>query len=393
MRLEVGRPRVELTATEFSLLAAMARQPGRVFTRSQLLDAHPRRRVRVVRAGDRRPRQEHPPQDRGDAARSALPADGVRRRLSAGRCLTDRDGPMAASPLGAARRAPPALVARRRGLAARPSGGLAADAPALHVALRRLLPRLHPGARDRCSRSSSTSSPACSAASIGRARPPSWRSSSWSWWSAACGALLRGTAAPVGDLIEAAGRVEAGEIGDPGRGRGPAEVRSLARAFNAMSARLEETDEARRRLLADVSHELRTPLTVMQGTLEGMLDGLYPVDEEHLAPVLEETRVLARLVEDLRTLSLSEAGEPAPASRADRPRAAGRGGRRGPSRRRRRRPAWRSRSRRRPTCRRWRSTRRGFARSSATSSPTPCASRRRAGGSPSTPGQDATRPG
>ena len=75
-----------------------------------------------------------------------------------------------------------------------------------------------------------------------------------------------------------------------------------------MSARLEETDASRRRLLADVSHELRTPLTVMQGTLEGILDGLYPADEAHLVPVLEETRVLARLIDDLRTLSLSEAG-------------------------------------------------------------------------------------
>jgi signal transduction histidine kinase len=120
--------------------------------------------------------------------------------------------------------------------------------------------------------------------------------------------LVRGTAAPVGDLIEAAGRVEAGEVGTQVPERGPAELRSVARAFNSMSTRLEETDEARRRLLADVSHELRTPLTVMQGTLEGMLDGLYPIDEAHLAPVLEETRVLARLVEDLRTLSLSEAG-------------------------------------------------------------------------------------
>jgi signal transduction histidine kinase len=120
--------------------------------------------------------------------------------------------------------------------------------------------------------------------------------------------LLRGAGAPVGDLIEAAGRVEAGEVGTQVAVRGPAEVRSLARAFNAMTSRLEQTDEARRRLLADVSHELRTPLTVMQGNLEGMLDGLYPIDEEHLAPVLEETRVLARLVEDLRTLSLSEAG-------------------------------------------------------------------------------------
>jgi two-component system sensor histidine kinase BaeS len=120
--------------------------------------------------------------------------------------------------------------------------------------------------------------------------------------------LVRRTAAPVSDLIEAAARVEAGDYTARVSERGPREVRSLARAFNAMSERLERTDEARRRLLADVSHELRTPLTVMQGTLEGMLDGLYPVDGAHLAPVLEETRVLARLVEDLRTLSLSEAG-------------------------------------------------------------------------------------
>ncbi len=120
--------------------------------------------------------------------------------------------------------------------------------------------------------------------------------------------LVRGTAAPVSDLIEAAARIEAGDYAARVPVRGPREVRGLARAFNAMGGRLEETDEARRRLLADVSHELRTPLTVMQGTLEGMLDGLYPVDEAHLAPVLEETRVLGRLVEDLRTLSLSEAG-------------------------------------------------------------------------------------
>ena len=120
--------------------------------------------------------------------------------------------------------------------------------------------------------------------------------------------LVRGAAAPVSDLIEAAARVESGDYSARVPERGPREVRGLARGFNAMSERLEETDEARRRLLADVSHELRTPLTVMQGTLEGMIDGLYPVDEAHLAPVLEETRVLARLVEDLRTLSLSEAG-------------------------------------------------------------------------------------
>ena len=120
--------------------------------------------------------------------------------------------------------------------------------------------------------------------------------------------LIRGTAAPVGDLIEGAGRIEAGEIGTQVPERGPSEVRSLARAFNAMSSRLAENEESRRALLADVSHELRTPLTVMQGTLEGVLDGLYPADEAHLRPVLDEARVLSRLIDDLRTLSLSEAG-------------------------------------------------------------------------------------
>jgi two-component system sensor histidine kinase BaeS len=120
--------------------------------------------------------------------------------------------------------------------------------------------------------------------------------------------LIRRTGAPVGDLIEAAGRVEAGEIGTQVPERGPSEVRSLARAFNAMSSRLAANEEARRTLLADVSHELRTPLTVMQGTLEGLLDGVYPADEAHLRPILDETRVLSRLIDDLRTLSLSEAG-------------------------------------------------------------------------------------
>jgi two-component system, OmpR family, sensor histidine kinase BaeS len=120
--------------------------------------------------------------------------------------------------------------------------------------------------------------------------------------------LVRRTGAPVADLIEGAGRIEAGEIGTQVPERGPSEVRSLARAFNAMSTRLAANEQARRTLLADVSHELRTPLTVMQGTLEGVLDGVYPADEPHLRPVLDETRVLSRLIDDLRTLSLSEAG-------------------------------------------------------------------------------------
>jgi signal transduction histidine kinase len=121
---------------------------------------------------------------------------------------------------------------------------------------------------------------------------------------------FRRFAAPLGELIEAAESVEAGNYGVrvPVRAHGPRELRSLARAFNSMSGRLESSERERRRLLADVTHELRTPLTIMQGNLEALLDGVYPADPAHLEPILDETRVLSRLVDDLRTLSLAEAG-------------------------------------------------------------------------------------
>lgn len=113
---------------------------------------------------------------------------------------------------------------------------------------------------------------------------------------------------PMGDLVDAAERVEHGDYGVRVRVHGPRELRSLATAFNAMSARLERSEAERRRLLADVTHELRTPLTVMQGNVEGLIDGVYPADRAHLETILEETKVLSRLVDDLRTLSLAESG-------------------------------------------------------------------------------------
>ena len=122
--------------------------------------------------------------------------------------------------------------------------------------------------------------------------------------------LVRGIGPPLDALVEAAGRVEGGDYGVrvPQPPRGPGELASLVRAFNTMTARLESDEAQRRRLLADVSHELRTPLAVVQGNVEALMDGIYPADAAHLAPILEETRVLGRLIEDLRTLSLAEAG-------------------------------------------------------------------------------------
>ena len=119
---------------------------------------------------------------------------------------------------------------------------------------------------------------------------------------------LRGTTVPLGNLIDASARVEAGEVGAQVDVRGPREIRALARAFNAMSSRLAADTDKRRRFLADVSHELRTPLTIIQGSVEGMLDGLYPADRPQLERLLAETHQLERLIDDLRTLSLTDAG-------------------------------------------------------------------------------------
>ncbi len=124
----------------------------------------------------------------------------------------------------------------------------------------------------------------------------------------AAGRAVRAMAAPIGDVMEAADRVAGGDYATRVEARGPGEVRRLARSFNQMTERLEASEAQRRRLLADVAHELRTPLSVIRGNVEGMLDGVYPADEAHLGPVLEETAVMARLLDDLQTLSTAEAG-------------------------------------------------------------------------------------
>lgn len=119
---------------------------------------------------------------------------------------------------------------------------------------------------------------------------------------------FRHLGSPVNDIVDAAERVANGDFTARIDPRGPGIVRTVGSAFNTMTERLETQDRQRRDLMADIAHELRTPLTVIQGRLEGLLDGVYPRDDERLASVLEETRVLARLVEDLRTLANAETG-------------------------------------------------------------------------------------
>jgi signal transduction histidine kinase len=119
---------------------------------------------------------------------------------------------------------------------------------------------------------------------------------------------LHRVAPPVGGLIDAARRVESGDYSARFPLRGPRQVRSLARAFNAMSARLEAEETRRRSVLADITHELRTPLTIIRSQAEAIADGVNPADEEHIAPIVAATRTLEALADDLRTLTLAEAG-------------------------------------------------------------------------------------
>jgi signal transduction histidine kinase len=121
--------------------------------------------------------------------------------------------------------------------------------------------------------------------------------------------LSRGMSRPLSNLTAATRAVAAGDLSVRVSARYPGEVGELAAAFNQMAKDLARADELRRNLTADVAHELRTPLSVIRGKLEGVLDGVYPATPEHLEPVLEETRLLTHLVEDLRLLAMAEAGQ------------------------------------------------------------------------------------
>ncbi len=122
--------------------------------------------------------------------------------------------------------------------------------------------------------------------------------------------MMRRTGGVLDELRRATGRVEDGDysvrVDVPTRA--PRPVRDLVRGFDTMVERLEADERQRRSLLADVSHELRTPLAILRGNVEAILDGVHPADEEHLGALLEETKVIERLIEDLRTVALSEAG-------------------------------------------------------------------------------------
>lgn len=120
---------------------------------------------------------------------------------------------------------------------------------------------------------------------------------------------FRRVTTPLANVMAAADAVATGDLSIRVPEQGGDAFGRLAHSFNQMVTELERNDQQRRNLTADVAHELRTPLHIIQGNLEGILDGVYEATPEHINTTLEETRHLARLVDDLRTLSLAESGQ------------------------------------------------------------------------------------
>jgi two-component system OmpR family sensor kinase/two-component system sensor histidine kinase BaeS len=116
-------------------------------------------------------------------------------------------------------------------------------------------------------------------------------------------------ASPLAELTSAAEAVTDGDLSVRVPEYSGGRFSGVVNTFNNMVAALERADQQRRNLTADVAHELRTPLQIIQGNLEGVLDGVYEPSQQHLESTLEATQQLSRLVEDLRTLSLAESGQ------------------------------------------------------------------------------------
>lgn len=114
---------------------------------------------------------------------------------------------------------------------------------------------------------------------------------------------------PLRRLTAAAGKIAGGDLSQRVDTKGGSEIETLARAFNHMSDSLARNEEVRRRLVADIVHELRTPLAILQANIEAMQDSVVESTPERLKTLHEETKLLTRLVTDLRDLSLAEAGQ------------------------------------------------------------------------------------
>ena len=115
--------------------------------------------------------------------------------------------------------------------------------------------------------------------------------------------------APLNALASASQKIAQGDLTARVVNSRADEIGQVSRSFNAMVDSLAKSETARRNMIADIAHELRNPLGVIQGQLEGMIDGVFPATPEQIASIYDETLLLNRLVGDLRDLALADAGQ------------------------------------------------------------------------------------
>ncbi|MBK9927587.1 MAG: HAMP domain-containing protein [Anaerolineales bacterium] len=121
--------------------------------------------------------------------------------------------------------------------------------------------------------------------------------------------LSRTITRPIRELTQATHAVSEGDLDQKVQVRSSDELGELAKAFNKMSAELMRSVNARKQMTADIAHELRTPLSLILGHAEAVHDGVLPPTKENFEIIREEATRLEHLVNDLRTLSLADAGE------------------------------------------------------------------------------------
>ena len=124
------------------------------------------------------------------------------------------------------------------------------------------------------------------------------------------GVILAGSlTSPLRELTAATQAMSRGDLSQEIPVRSQDELGQLTHSFNQMSSDLARAQELRRQMTADIAHELRTPLSLILGHSEALSDGVLPPSAETFSIIYDEAQRLTRLVDDLRTLSLSDAGE------------------------------------------------------------------------------------
>jgi signal transduction histidine kinase len=113
---------------------------------------------------------------------------------------------------------------------------------------------------------------------------------------------------PIRQLTRAASELAQGNLAYRVEVKQPHELAALGNAFNQMAYSLEAAGENRKAMTADIAHELRTPLAVQRAQLEALQDGIYPLTQENIEPLLAQNIFLTHLVNDLRTLAMADSG-------------------------------------------------------------------------------------